>query len=74
MYKQFLLFPQCLRKASLLEASKGVNVGEWVKHVLFQALVPACLHKRHFENTVEEGEIAHNEKFLFLPPCFVLIW
>ena len=29
-YKQFLLFPQCLQKASFPEASKGVIVWEWV--------------------------------------------
>ena len=30
-YKQFLLYPQCFRKASFPGASKGVIVWEWVK-------------------------------------------
>ena len=30
-YEQFLLFPQCFKKACFLEASKGVIVWEWVK-------------------------------------------
>ena len=31
LYKQFLLFPQCLQKASFLDASKGVIMCERVK-------------------------------------------
>ena len=30
-YWQFLLFPQCFKKACFPEASKGVIVWEWVK-------------------------------------------
>ena len=30
-YEQFLLFPQCFRKACFPGASKGVIVWEWVK-------------------------------------------
>ena len=30
-YEQFLLFPQCFRKACFQGASKGVIVWEWVK-------------------------------------------
>ena len=30
LYKQYLLFPQCLQKASFLDPSKGVIVPEWV--------------------------------------------
>ena len=35
-YEQFLLFPQCFQKACFPEASKGVNVWEWVKTGKFQ--------------------------------------
>ena len=31
-YEQFLLFPQCFKKACFLEASKGVIVWEWVNN------------------------------------------
>ena len=34
-YEQFLLFPQCIQKASFPGASKGVIVWEWVKHIYF---------------------------------------
>ena len=27
-----------------------------------------------FENTVEKGEIAHNEQFLLFPLCFLIVW
>ena len=33
-YEQFLLFPQCFRKAGFPGASKGVIVWEWVKAIL----------------------------------------
>ena len=38
-YEQFLLFPQCFRKACFPGASKGVIVWEWVnlKHWIFCA-------------------------------------
>ena len=29
---------------------------------------------KSFENTVEKGEIAHNEEFLLFPQCFLPIW
>ena len=32
-YEQFLLFPQCFKKACFPEASKGVIVWEWVERV-----------------------------------------
>ena len=33
LYKQFLLFPQCLQKVSFPDPSKGVIVWEWVKEL-----------------------------------------
>ena len=32
-YQHFLLFPQCLEKASFPDTSKGVIVWEWVKMI-----------------------------------------
>ena len=34
-------------------------------------LVFKCLLYKPFENTVGKGEIAHNEKFLLFPQCFL---
>ena len=33
-YEQFLLFPQCFKKACFPGASKGVIVREWVKSII----------------------------------------
>ena len=33
-----------------------------------------CLLYKSFENTVEKGDIAHNEQFLLFPQCFLPIW
>ena len=38
-----------------------------------QALVFTCVQSKSFENTVEKGEIARNEQFLFFPQCFLPI-
>ena len=35
-YEQFLLFPQCFRKAYFPGVSKGVIVWEWVKDVFLK--------------------------------------
>ena len=37
----------------------------------FQALNFRCLQHKSFENTVEKGEITHNEQFLLFPQCFL---
>ena len=37
-------------------------------------MVFTCLQFKPFENTVGEGEIASNEKFLLFPLCFLPVW
>ena len=37
-----------------------------------KTLVFTYLHYKSFVNTVEKGEIAHNEQFLLFPQCFPL--
>ena len=39
-----------------------------------QALVIMCLPYKSFENTVENGEIAHDKQFLLFPQCFLHFW
>ena len=33
-----------------------------------------CLQYKSFENTVGNGETAHNKQFLFFQQCFPLVW
>ena len=33
-----------------------------------------CLPYKSIENTLEKGEIARNEQFLFVPQCFLPVW
>ena len=39
-----------------------------------QALVFTCLLYKSFENTVRNGEIAHNEQFFLFPQRLLLVW
>ena len=55
-YQHFLLFPQCLEKASFPESSKGVFVWEWFQHIK----VAIC--GRKIQNT-KQG----NCQFLVIP-------
>ena len=36
-------------------------------------LVSICLQYKLFENTVGNGELAHNKQFLHFPQCFLLL-
>ena len=85
-YEQFLLFPQCLQKASFLETSKGVIVWEWVNTLPDDKISPLSKLKaftdnfdlaqiaKFFSNGVEtivdKGENAGFHHFLLFPQCF----
>ena len=64
----------------------AIRMGAWVQStvgfcqeltkLIFsqKALVFTCLQYKSFENSKGKGEIVHNEQFLLLPLCFLLIW
>ena len=43
-YEQFLLFPECFKKACFPEESKGVSMWEWVKDMQDKFLTYLCPH------------------------------
>ena len=52
-YEQFLLFPQCFRKACFPEGSKGVIVWEWVKSGLVtHASYLFCIYIRSSQSNI----------------------
>ena len=77
--KQILIFkPQLICCLQMLSIRTSLNfvVWHWVDTEPFskQALIFKCLHYNSFENTVEKGEIAHNEQFLLFPQHFLQIF
>ena len=85
-YEQFLLFPQCFKKACFPEVSKGVIVWEWVNSLpnklldlpKLKAFADDKMNVTQklksalggVENIVGKGENAGNQDFLLCPQCF----
>ena len=69
-YEQFLLFPQCFKKACFPGASKGVIVWEWVKHERF------CTSGKRGQSEKMCSPFLDHTASKFLPKLFgkLMVW
>ena len=72
-YEQFLLFPQCSKKACFLGASKGVIVWEWVNPFPNKPWVLRVCSTCLLKTLWEKEKLLATSNFSF-SQCFLPIW